>query len=180
MRQRCNNPKATGWADYGGRGISVCARWDDFRAFLADMGERPAGYTLDRRDNEKNYGPDNCHWASRVEQQRNRRTTHFVTIEGQRYKTADLAEEAGMSVQGIKERVKLGLSYADVMSPTRRTSPGLKTAQEAAWAKSRAKTHCKPGHEFTPENTAIRPDGRRTCRACNRDKAARHWRRHHP
>lgn len=180
MKQRCYNPRATQYADYGGRGIRVCERWHSFHAFLEDMGERPEGHTLERKDNDRDYGPDNCLWATRSQQQRNRRNNHFVTIEGRRYKTVELAAIAGRSVQGIKERVKLGLSYSEVIDPARRISPNFADAQQAAWAKGRAKTHCKHGHEFTPGNTAIRPDGRRACRACNRDKSARFWRRKHP
>lgn len=181
MKQRCYNPKATQYADYGGRGITVCDRWRySFHAFLEDMGPRPPGHSIDRIDSDKGYGPDNCRWADKKTQQRNRRTNHYVTIEGVEYKTVDLAEMAGRSVQGIKERVKLGLSLADVLSKKRRISPGFEAAQQAAWAKYRAVTHCKHGHEFTAENTAYRPDGRRTCRACNREKAARFWRKRHP
>lgn len=73
MRQRCQNPGATQYADYGGRGVTVCARWQDFTAFYADMGPRPEGMTLDRIDVNGNYEPGNCKWSTRSEQNRNKR-----------------------------------------------------------------------------------------------------------
>ena len=74
MKTRCTNPKSDGWKYYGERGISVCDRWlHSFESFLADMGERPEGMTLDRIDNDCNYEPDNCRWTTPVEQVRNRR-----------------------------------------------------------------------------------------------------------
>jgi hypothetical protein len=74
MRSRCRNPRDPSWENYGGRGITVCERWNSFPNFLADMGEKPSlQHTLDRVDNEGNYEPGNCRWATRSEQIRNSR-----------------------------------------------------------------------------------------------------------
>jgi hypothetical protein len=78
MRSRCNNPGHPRWADWGGRGITVCERWDKFENFLADMGEKPPGMTLERRDNDRGYGPDNCYWATPAQQNRNKRSTKLT------------------------------------------------------------------------------------------------------
>lgn len=74
MIQRCTNESSPGFKNYGGRGITVCERWRNrFSAFLADMGERPPGLTIDRIDNERGYEPSNCRWATKTQQSRNRR-----------------------------------------------------------------------------------------------------------
>ena len=74
MRRRCENPNSTNYKNYGARGIKVCDRWQSFENFLADMGEKPdPALTLDRTNNEGDYEPDNCRWATRKEQRANKR-----------------------------------------------------------------------------------------------------------
>jgi hypothetical protein len=73
MRRRCNRPSDPSYRYYGGRGITVCERWNSFEAFLSDMGERPLGTTLDRINNERGYSPDNCRWADAKTQGSNMR-----------------------------------------------------------------------------------------------------------
>jgi hypothetical protein len=79
-KQRTTNPEHPKWVDYGGRGIKMCSRWlNSFVAFLEDMGPRPPGdYSLERRDNEKGYDPGNCCWATRQQQQCNKRSNTKV------------------------------------------------------------------------------------------------------
>jgi hypothetical protein len=78
MRQRCNYPKDVNYVRYGGRGVTVCERWNTFENFIADMGERPAGRTLDRIDPYGNYEPANCRWATRKEQEANKRNRRDI------------------------------------------------------------------------------------------------------
>jgi hypothetical protein len=88
---RCDNPSNTRWADYGGRGIKVCERWRKFENFLSDMGSKPSPkHSIERIDNDGNYEPGNCKWATTSEQSKNRRSNVWVMFDGKKM----LLEEA--------------------------------------------------------------------------------------
>lgn len=96
MRDRCYRETFSAYPNYGGRGITVCDRWrESFENFLADMGERPAGTTLDRIDPFGDYEPDNCRWSTPTEQARNRRKTQEIIMLIKRYETALVAIRRG-------------------------------------------------------------------------------------
>lgn len=105
MRQRCMNPNSDKWKWYGGRGIKICDRWSDYAMFLEDMGERPEGKTIDRIDNDGDYEPNNCHWATQLEQTRkqSKNTLNEITVIQLRIDRA-----SGMTYQAIAE--KYGIS----------------------------------------------------------------------
>lgn len=109
MRNRCNNPNEPGYHKYGGRGIRVCERWNEFANFLADMGEKPApGLSIERKDNEGPYEKDNCVWATSSEQARNRRSSRFVTVDGVTKTIAAWSESSGIAQGTISFRLSRG------------------------------------------------------------------------
>lgn len=112
MRDRCKNPNASGYADYGGRGILVCDRWDDFAAFRADMGPRPKGHSIERDRVHGNYEPGNCRWASVHEQARNTRRTRKFTIGISTHCLKDWADAFEINYFTIRSRLKRGLSIS--------------------------------------------------------------------
>lgn len=123
MKLRCHNPNSTGYYKYGARGIEVCERWrDSFAAFYEDMGPRPSPkHSVEREDNDGNYEPNNCRWATPDEQANNQRRT--VHINGKTI--ADIARETGLSRKTIETRYQRGLSPELIMSPAKMT-PGRK------------------------------------------------------
>jgi hypothetical protein len=108
MRSRCENPNVPAYKNYGGRGITVCERWQDFPSFLADMGERPEGMTIERINNDGNYEPDNCRWATRRQQGRNTRANQLVTLDGETKCLTEWAEERGIKMPTLWARLRLG------------------------------------------------------------------------
>ncbi len=106
MRSRCYNSNDIGFANYGGRGISVCDAWrDNYDAFVSDMGLRPQGLTLERIDTNGNYEPGNCRWATRVEQGRNRRTNTLIAFQGQEMPLSAWAERLEISPETLLDRL---------------------------------------------------------------------------
>jgi hypothetical protein len=120
MRRRCYYVKHKNYLDYGGRGITVCDRWrESFESFLADMGDAPGEFTLDRIDNDGNYEPGNCRWVDQAEQKRNTRASHNVTYAGKTQCVAAWAEELGISYRTLMARLVRGWSVERALtSPT--------------------------------------------------------------
>ncbi len=117
MRDRCSaNPGRPDHDNYAGRGIRVCERWERFEHFLADMGERPPGMTLERKDVNGNYEPGNCRWATRREQANNTRLTPFVTARGRTMSMADWARETGIGFTTIRQRILRGWDPEEAVS----------------------------------------------------------------
>lgn len=110
MRERCENPHNKRWADYGGRGITVCERWRTFANFYADMGEPPLDASIERIDNNGSYEPGNCRWAGRKEQQRNRRGLRLVTYQGETLSLVEWSERLGLPYGRLQTRMVRGWS----------------------------------------------------------------------
>lgn len=108
MRTRCLTPTAADYPKYGGRGIGICREWDSYERFLADMGERPRNMTLDRIDPNGDYTPRNCRWATNLQQQRNRRKTVFLEVNGERRSLSEWAELRGFSHIAFYKRYAAG------------------------------------------------------------------------
>jgi hypothetical protein len=173
MKQRCYNPTSKFYPYYGGRGIKICDRWlNSFENFFADMGERPDNHTIDRIDNEQGYSPKNCKWATRSEQQKNRRCNRFVTLNGITKTAMEWSEETGIAHQTLYARIDLGWKPEDILKLEKQINKkGLELGGLANGAKQRAKTQCKFGHSFDDANTSWYKGARR-CKTCHREAEA--------
>lgn len=117
MRRRCNLPAHKQYPDYGARGILVCPEWHKFEQFAEDMGPRPAGGMLERSDNNKGYGPGNCRWATRKEQNSNRRNCIYVQYAGERVTLKEFCRRIGLKYRPIANRISaLGWSVEKAIS----------------------------------------------------------------
>lgn len=110
MMTRCRNPNAVNWPLYGGRGITICERWNRFENFLADMGNRPIGHSIDRINCNGPYSPENCRWIPKREQAKNRRSNRIFTIKGITGCLSDLANKFGIQKGTVGRRLRYGHS----------------------------------------------------------------------
>lgn len=106
MQTRCYDPQYRSFHRYGGRGIIVCPRWLIFENFLADMGERPPGTSIDRINNDGNYEPDNCKWSNQIEQNNNTSQNQFFTYKGETLTIAEWARKYDIPMQRLHSRLR--------------------------------------------------------------------------
>ena len=108
MKQRCLNPKYTGYKNYGGRGIKVCDRWLKFENFYKDIGKRPNNRTIDRIDNNKGYYKENCRWANKTTQVNNRRDNRLIKYKGETKTLPEWARFYEINLNTLKWRIYSG------------------------------------------------------------------------
>jgi hypothetical protein len=116
MVARCTNPKHRSFSGYQGRGITVCERWKTFDNFLADMGEKPEGTSLERRDNDAGYTPENCVWATNHEQAINKRNNNVLEHDGRSMTAGEWATFLHMHPATLSDRLKRGWSVESALT----------------------------------------------------------------
>lgn len=132
MLERCQNENHVGFSNYGGRGIAVCDRWQDFKNFVADVGERQAGTTLDRIDNDKGYEPGNVRWSTRQQQANNKRNS---VVLGTGLSLADSCRSQGVNYQTAYARLAKGQSPLEAREKLRGSaSPRAKLDEKTVLA----------------------------------------------
>ena len=115
MIARCYDPENHKYGGYGARGIRVCDRWICFRLFAEDVGNRPDGMTLNRIDNDGDYSPENCEWATYENQAQNRRDNSNLTFNGQTLCITEWARRLGVSREALRNRIQRGWSVEDAI-----------------------------------------------------------------
>lgn len=126
MMLRCYNPNAPRFDRYGGRGITVYEPWHRFEAFFASMGQKPTPqHTLDRIENDGNYDPSNCRWATKKEQARNTRRNTLLTLNGVSHCIAEWSEITGIAQVTIIRRLARGMTQEQALTKPGRNKPSL-------------------------------------------------------
>ena len=157
MRARCLRSTNKDFKYYGGRGINICKRWNEFLNFLTDMGPCPAGYTLERKKNNKGYSKSNCKWATREEQSINRRTTRKICVGKQMILLKEAEKITGISRKTINDRINRGWTEQTATQPVKGQNP-----------------QCKRGHFYAAAGFYLTKHGHRVCRICAVDNATRY------
>lgn len=138
IRTRTQNSSDKNYAAYGGAGITLCDKWSGghgFQEFIRDMGPMPSHkkvgknrlvskWSVDRIDNNKGYSPDNCRWATDYDQRRNKRTNHWVVVDGERMCLSDACKKFGLKSNTVAERLRHGISDKDTVNLFRRVGEG--------------------------------------------------------
>lgn len=123
--KRCHNPNDHSYNYYGGRGIHVCPRWRaSFENFYLDIGPRPSPeFSIERKDNDKGYSPENCVWATQSQQASNKRNSRYVDFGGERITVTNLARKVGVPYSALSQRIRSGWAVEDAVSiPVRQRS----------------------------------------------------------
>lgn len=116
MKKACTDPTHHNYSNYGGRGITFCPRWEKFENFYADMGPRPENHTIDRIDNNGNYEPDNCRWATPRQQLTNKRNNVRITFKDETMTLMEWSERIGCIFNTLELRLKRGWSVEDALT----------------------------------------------------------------
>lgn len=117
MKRRCESPNDRAYENYGGRGIKLCEEWKDFSAFYRDMGDTyKEGLTLERKDVNGNYTPENCLWATRRAQQNNRRVNHYINVFGEKLSLAQAARKYNIHESTLYHRIDRGMPPEDAVT----------------------------------------------------------------
>lgn len=126
IRNRCFNPNVEKFKNHGGRGITVCPKWrDSFEAFFQDVGKRPSPrHTIDRIDNDGNYEPGNCRWATQTEQQNNKRNNIKIVVSNRELTLKEACKDVGVDYRFVWLRLKRGYSLQDAFSKPRKANAG--------------------------------------------------------
>lgn len=152
MIQRCTNKNTTGYKYYGARGITVCDRWRDFQLFYADMGEPPEGMSIDRIDNDGDYSPENCRWATKTEQARNTRRNHRISYNGRTQTLEEWAIETNQKANTILTRIRRDWPIGEALGFELHQN---KTTLSKEEKESRKRNCIKCGKAFTPRAQQI-------------------------